>query len=128
MMTQGNRSPRQPVDLDSRFGDEAAETMVRISTLESPRESANRRSPAANRRDAIRAVVARWSQFGAPVLCCLLAVLVSMPAHADKVRDLVQVAGVRSNQLIGYGLVVGLDGSGDQSGRTLGHPSQPPRP
>ncbi|MEO7051194.1 MAG: flagellar basal body P-ring protein FlgI [Rhodanobacter sp.] len=37
------------------------------------------------------------------------------PAHADKIRDLVQVAGVRSNQLIGYGLVVGLDGSGDQT-------------
>jgi flagellar P-ring protein precursor FlgI len=37
------------------------------------------------------------------------------PAHADKVRDLVQVAGVRSNQLVGYGLVVGLDGTGDQT-------------
>ncbi len=36
-------------------------------------------------------------------------------AHADKVRDLVEVAGVRSNQLIGYGLVVGLDGTGDQT-------------
>ncbi len=36
-------------------------------------------------------------------------------AHADKIRDLAQVAGVRSNQLIGYGLVVGLDGSGDQT-------------
>jgi flagellar P-ring protein precursor FlgI len=50
----------------------------------------------------------------------LLAVLVSSlalipQAHADKIRDLVQVAGVRSNQLIGYGLVVGLDGSGDQT-------------
>lgn len=37
------------------------------------------------------------------------------PAHADKIRDLAQVGGVRSNQLIGYGLVVGLDGSGDQT-------------
>lgn len=36
-------------------------------------------------------------------------------ARADKVRDLVQVAGVRSNQLVGYGLVVGLDGTGDQT-------------
>ncbi|MBB6186266.1 flagellar basal body P-ring protein FlgI [Rhodanobacter sp. MP7CTX1] len=50
----------------------------------------------------------------------LFAVLVSTlalipQAHADKVRDLVQVAGVRSNQLIGYGLVVGLDGTGDQT-------------
>jgi flagellar P-ring protein precursor FlgI len=47
--------------------------------------------------------------------CLTLALLLSAPLHADKIRDLVQVAGVRSNQLIGYGLVVGLDGSGDQT-------------
>ncbi|MGO4702162.1 flagellar basal body P-ring protein FlgI [Dyella sp. 2RAB6] len=41
--------------------------------------------------------------------------LLAATAHADKIRDLAQVAGVRSNQLIGYGLVVGLDGSGDQT-------------
>lgn len=34
---------------------------------------------------------------------------------ADRVKDLASVDGVRSNQLIGYGLVVGLDGSGDQT-------------
>jgi len=39
-------------------------------------------------------------------------------AHADKIRDLAQVGGVRNNQLIGYGLVVGLDGSGDQTTQT----------
>ncbi len=33
----------------------------------------------------------------------------------ERVRDLAQVAGVRSNQVVGYGLVVGLDGSGDQT-------------
>lgn len=43
-------------------------------------------------------------------LCLLIA-----PTHADKIRDLASVGGVRSNQLIGYGLVVGLDGSGDQT-------------
>ena len=37
------------------------------------------------------------------------------PVQADRIRDLAQVAGVRNNQLIGYGLVVGLDGSGDQT-------------
>lgn len=45
------------------------------------------------------------------VLCLAFA----FPAHADKIRDLASVGGVRSNQLIGYGLVVGLDGSGDQT-------------
>lgn len=33
--------------------------------------------------------------------------------QADRVKDLTSVAGVRSNQLIGYGLVVGLGGTGD---------------
>lgn len=36
-------------------------------------------------------------------------------AAADRVKDLAQVQGVRTNQLIGYGLVVGLDGTGDQT-------------
>ena len=40
------------------------------------------------------------------------------PAAAERIRDLVTVQGVRPNQLIGYGLVVGLDGSGDQTTQT----------
>jgi flagellar P-ring protein precursor FlgI len=36
-------------------------------------------------------------------------------AYADRVKDLASVAGVRNNQLIGYGLVVGLNGTGDQT-------------
>ena len=34
------------------------------------------------------------------------------PAHADRIKDIATVSGVRSNQLFGYGIVVGLDGSG----------------
>ncbi len=40
------------------------------------------------------------------------------PAHAERIKDLATVQGVRSNQLLGYGLVVGLDGSGDQTTQT----------
>jgi flagellar P-ring protein precursor FlgI len=40
------------------------------------------------------------------------------PAQAERIRDLATVQGVRGNQLIGYGLVVGLDGSGDQTTQT----------
>jgi flagellar P-ring protein precursor FlgI len=40
------------------------------------------------------------------------------PAHAERIKDLVSIQGVRGNQLIGYGLVVGLDGSGDQTTQT----------
>jgi flagellar P-ring protein FlgI len=46
----------------------------------------------------------------------LAVVLVLLPAgavHADRIKDLATLAGVRSNQLVGYGLVVGLSGSGD---------------
>jgi flagellar P-ring protein precursor FlgI len=35
------------------------------------------------------------------------------PAHADRVKDLASLAAVRSNQLVGYGIVVGLPGTGD---------------
>jgi flagellar P-ring protein precursor FlgI len=41
--------------------------------------------------------------------------LVTGVAHAERVKDLVSVSGVRGNQLVGYGLVVGLDGTGDQT-------------
>ena len=39
----------------------------------------------------------------------------ALPARAMAIRDLVSVQGVRSNQLVGYGLVVGLSGTGDQA-------------
>src|SRR5689334_3378390 len=39
-------------------------------------------------------------------------------AQAQRVKDLTQIQGVRSNQLVGYGLVVGLDGTGDQTTQT----------
>jgi flagellar P-ring protein precursor FlgI len=44
---------------------------------------------------------------------CLL--LMSGLAQAERIKDLASIAGVRSNQLIGYGLVVGLDGTGDKT-------------
>jgi flagellar P-ring protein precursor FlgI len=41
--------------------------------------------------------------------------LASGAAAADRIKDIAAVAGVRTNQLVGYGLVVGLDNSGDQT-------------
>jgi len=46
----------------------------------------------------------------------LLLSISSGSASAERVKDLSKVQGVRSNQLIGYGLVVGLNGTGDGSG------------
>lgn len=47
----------------------------------------------------------------------LLGLLLSWPilSFAERVKDIATVSGVRSNQLVGYGLVVGLDGTGDQT-------------
>ena len=43
-----------------------------------------------------------------------------LPAQADRIKDLTSLAGIRSNQLVGYGIVVGLAGSGDgNTGITL---------
>ena len=50
------------------------------------------------------------------LIAALLILLGTVPSRAAEVRikDIVDVQGVRSNQLIGYGLVVGLHGTGDQ--------------
>jgi flagellar P-ring protein precursor FlgI len=56
----------------------------------------------------------------AAALVCLSATLTLLApqAGAERIKDLASIAGVRHNQLIGYGLVVGLDGSGDQTTQT----------
>lgn len=38
--------------------------------------------------------------------------------NAERIKDIASVAGVRANQLVGYGIVVGLDGTGDQTSQT----------
>jgi flagellar P-ring protein precursor FlgI len=48
----------------------------------------------------------------------LAAALLDTSAQAERIKDLATVAGVRGNQLVGYGLVVGLNGTGDQTSQT----------
>jgi flagellar P-ring protein FlgI len=55
------------------------------------------------------------TRFSLPAVAALTAMLLAAPAHAERVKDLATVAGVRANQLVGYGLIVGLDGTGDQT-------------
>ncbi|MEM7364692.1 MAG: flagellar basal body P-ring protein FlgI [Pseudomonadota bacterium] len=45
--------------------------------------------------------------------------LLALPVEAVRIKDLTSIEGVRSNQLIGYGLVIGLDGTGDQTAQTF---------
>ncbi len=55
-----------------------------------------------------------------PCLAALAAVVLFGPAgaKAERIKDIATIAGVRGNQLVGYGLVVGLDGTGDQTSQT----------
>ncbi len=55
------------------------------------------------------------------LLLVALFAIAAMPAVAqngERIKDLADVQGVRSNQLVGYGLVVGLDGTGDRTTQT----------
>ncbi len=54
----------------------------------------------------------------AAILACAALAAASPAAYAERIKDLASIQGVRHNQLIGYGLVVGLDGSGDQTTQT----------
>lgn len=81
--------------------------MIIHSLIETLRAGAALRIGAAPRSTTIR-------RAGAAFLIALT-MLACGAARAERVKDLASVAGVRGNQLIGYGLVVGLDGTGDQT-------------
>lgn len=55
------------------------------------------------------------------VISCILIAWASMPAPAgaERIKDIAVFEGVRENQLIGYGLVTGLDGTGDKGNSTI---------
>jgi flagellar P-ring protein precursor FlgI len=49
------------------------------------------------------------------IILVIISALFVTPAQATRLKEVAAVQGVRSNQLIGYGLVIGLDGTGDQT-------------
>lgn len=49
------------------------------------------------------------------LLAFLASLLIAAPASAERIKDLGQFEGLRANQLTGYGVVVGLTGTGDDS-------------
>lgn len=51
-------------------------------------------------------------------LLLLSSMMLTLPVHAERLKDIATIQGVRNNQLLGYGLVVGLDGTGDQTTQT----------
>lgn len=54
----------------------------------------------------------------AAILAAVLLSMVLQPASAERIKDLAAIQGVRNNQLVGYGIVVGLDNTGDQTTQT----------
>ncbi len=57
-------------------------------------------------------------RFASAAVIAVASLASALPAHAERIKDLASIQGVRSNALLGYGLVVGLDGTGDQTTQT----------
>lgn len=53
------------------------------------------------------------------LILLLAGLMFANQAYAERLKDMTSITGVRSNQLIGYGLVVGLDGTGDKTAFTI---------
>ncbi|MEO5357732.1 MAG: flagellar basal body P-ring protein FlgI [Nitrospirae bacterium YQR-1] len=60
-----------------------------------------------------------WKKVGTVIVPALLTILFTVAAHAERIKDISTLKGVRENQLVGYGLVVGLNGTGDKKGPML---------
>lgn len=60
----------------------------------------------------------RFMGAGLAQAICLATALLSPTAHAERISEIADFAGVQENSLVGYGLVVGLDGTGDQTTQT----------
>ena len=58
---------------------------------------------------------AKTHPFWLAALTLLVCALTTAPAFAGRIKEIAAVQGVRTNQLTGFGLVVGLDGTGDQT-------------
>ena len=60
----------------------------------------------------------RYIRRASTILIALLCAATTSSVYAERIKDLASIAGVRNNQLLGYGLVVGLDGTGDSATQT----------
>jgi flagellar P-ring protein precursor FlgI len=72
-------------------------------------------APAAARRRALAGRNASWRLRAAWLLLGIAALLLTAPAQAERIKDIARFSGVRANALTGYGIVVGLSGTGDQN-------------
>jgi flagellar P-ring protein precursor FlgI len=56
-------------------------------------------------------------RFAIGSLSAFVAIFLASDAFSARIKDIATIAGVRDNQLVGYGLIVGLDGTGDKTGQ-----------
>jgi len=63
----------------------------------------------------VRKMILGLKSLRLPGLMAALLLCAALPAAAERLKDITSIAGVRSNHLVGYGLVIGLDGSGDST-------------
>ena len=59
------------------------------------------------------------------MILALLLVMAQAASAASRIKDIADFEGIRDNQLIGYGLVVGLRGTGDSLRNAPLHPAEP---
>ena len=49
------------------------------------------------------------------IVLSIIVLFLPKAGNSERIKDIVDIQGIRSNSLTGYGLVVGLDGTGDES-------------
>jgi flagellar P-ring protein FlgI len=74
--------------------------------------------PVLNATSLARAVSRKAYEIFIALAVAAIVCAIAPAANAERIKDIATVAGVRGNQLVGYGLVVGLDGTGDQTSQT----------
>src|SRR5664279_213278 len=58
----------------------------------------------------------------AVLLTLLVALFAASDAGAERIKDVASFSGIRDNEIMGYGLVVGLNGTGDKDGTYIFQP------
>ncbi|MSP26001.1 MAG: flagellar basal body P-ring protein FlgI [Myxococcales bacterium] len=77
------------------------------------------RTSSISRSPLLSLTLARVGSLASAALTLALVVLLPATARAEKLRELTMVVGARENQLLGYGVVTGLNGTGDDASAPL---------
>ncbi len=93
--------------LISGIGDKGAGIKFKVMVVRANLVFAHHRGKGIAEKLIIKSMLAKF------VLILVILALFISHAHAVRIKDIIDIEGVRKNQLVGYGLVVGLNGTGD---------------